>query len=252
VWRAALAQGWRALRGLVQGTYGVSCWALFVLAAAIGLPLLALLPSESARMRFARRLARAVVRACALPVAVEGLEHLAPGRSAVLAANHSSYLDAMILVAALPPTVHFAAKREFGRMPVMGFALRRLGAYFVERVDPAGGIEDTRELTAAARRGETVAFFPEGTFSRAPGLRPFRLGAFVVAAEAGAPVVPVVLRGTRSALREGRWMPLRYPIEVHIDSPIVASGPGWSAAVQLRDQVRQVMLLRCAEPDLAR
>jgi len=249
--QAAAVQCWRAVRALGRGAYGVYCWLLFAVATATGLPMLVLLRGEETRMRFARWVARAVTRGCGLSVKVEGLERLPRGRSAVITANHSSYLDAIILYAVLPPSVHFAAKREFRPVPVIGFALRRLGVYFVERIDPAGGIEDTRELTAAAERGKTVAFFPEGMFSRAPGLRAFRLGAFVVAAESGAPVVPIVLRGTRSALREGRWMLVRYPIEVSVEPPIAPQGSGWSSAVQLRDRVREVMLARCAEPDLA-
>ena len=251
VLQAVAAQGRRAVRAFGRGAYGFYCWLLFALATVTGFPMLLVIRSEEARMWFAHQLARAVVRACGLSVTVEGLENLPQGRPAVLAANHSSYLDAMVLFAVLPPNVHFAAKREFGPVPVVGFALRRLGVYFVERVEPAGGIEDTRELTAAARRGETVAFFPEGMFARAPGLRAFRLGAFVVAAESGVPVVPIVLRGTRSALREGRWMLLRYPIEVVIEAPLAAQGDDWSTAVRLRDRVRDVMLSRCAEPDLA-
>ena len=130
----------------------------------------------------------------------------------------------MILVAVLPPNVHFTAKREFERGPLIGFVMRRLGAYFVERVDAVRGIEDTRELVAAARRGETVAFFPEGTFSRASGLAAFRLGAFAVNAESGLPVVPVVLRGTRSMLHEERWLLVRNPLEVIVELPVMPTG----------------------------
>jgi 1-acyl-sn-glycerol-3-phosphate acyltransferase len=248
--QSAAARGWRAMRGLSEIIYGVYCWLLFIVVCAVGLPALVLLRSEGSRMRFGRLVARAVVRGCGLSLTVEGLEHVPAVGPVVIAANHSSYLDAMILFAVLPPSVHFAAKREFARVPLIGFVLRRLGAHFVERIDPAGGIEDTRELAAAAQRGETLAFFPEGTFSRAPGLRAFRLGTFVVAAESGAPVVPVVLRGTRSALREGRWLLVRYPIEVVLHAPIAPKQRGWSAAVQLRDRVRDVMLRSCGEPDL--
>ena len=140
-------------------------------------------------------------RCCALrhAAAVEGLENLPAGKSGSIVVNHASYIDAFVLLAVLPAGVHFAAKREFARMPLFACVLRRLGTYFVERVDPARGVEDTREIAAAVGRGETVVFFPEGTFSRAPGLAAFRLGAFAVSAETGAPVVPIVLRGTRSA-----------------------------------------------------
>ena len=251
VLQAAAARGRRAVRAAGQAAYGAYCWVLFALVLAAGLPVVLLLPSEAARMRFAHRVARALLRASGLSVTVQGLEGLPSSGPVVIAANHSSYLDALILFALLPPNLHFAAKREFDRVPLVGFLMRRLGAHFVERVDPAVGIEDTEELTAAAQQGHTVAFFPEGTFSRAPGLRPFRLGAFLVAAESGKPVVPVVLRGTRSALREGRWLLTRYPVDVIVEAPVMPRGSDWSAAVQLRDTVRAVMLGECGEPDLA-
>ena len=253
--QAVAARLHRSARSLAQFAYGAYCWLVFLVLCAAGLAPLCLLSGAPAR-RLARCAARALVRGCAIPVAVDGLEHLSSrlstGKPAVIAANHASYVDAMILTAVLPPQMRFAAKREFERVPLIGFLLRRLGAYFVERIDPVRGIEDTRELMGALRRGETIAFFPEGTFSRAPGLAAFRLGAFAVSAETGTPVVPIALRGTRSVLREKRWLPVRAPVEVSIQPPLAPEGNDWSAAVRLRDRVREVMLRHCGEPDLAR
>jgi len=182
---------------------------------------------------------------------VEGLEHF-PSGPAIIVANHASYLDALVVLVALPDDIHFAAKREFERMPLFGAGLRGIGTYFVERNDAAGGIEDTRELVNVVRRGVRLVLFPEGTFSRAPGLAPFRLGAFAVSSTAAVPIVPVVLRGTRSVLREHRWLPIRYPVVVSVLPPIMPEGDDWSAAVRLRDRVREVVLKVCGEPDLAR
>jgi 1-acyl-sn-glycerol-3-phosphate acyltransferase len=208
--QAVAASLHRGGHGLTQVAYGVYCWLVFLLLSVGGLIALALLSAPQARCRFAHIAAKTMLRAMGIPLTVEGLEHLPAGKPAVIVVNHASYIDAIVLVAVLSSSVHFAAKREFARMPVLGFVLRRLGTYFVERVDPARGVEDTRELAAAAGRGETVVFFPEGAFSRAPWLTAFRLGAFVVSAETGAPVVPIVLHGTRSVLREHRWFPAAF------------------------------------------
>ncbi|HEX8009768.1 MAG TPA: AMP-binding protein [Casimicrobiaceae bacterium] len=242
----------RGARVAAQAAYGIHCWLLFLLLSAAGLLALALLSAPRARWRLAHGAAKTLVRGCGIPLAVEGLANLSADTPAVIVVNHASYTDAIMLAAALPVEVHFAAKREFERVPLVGFALRRLGAYFVERIDPVRGVEDTRELAAAVRRGETVVFFPEGTFSRAPGLAAFRLGAFAVGAETDTPIVPIVLRGTRSVLREQRWLPVRYPVEISIQPPVAPAGHDWSAAVKLRDRVRDIMLRRCEEPDLAR
>ena len=250
--QAAVASLHRGVHGLTEIAYGIYCWLVFLLWSGGGLIALALLPTQRARYRFAHIAAKTLVRALGIPLTVEGIERLPADKPGVIVVNHASYIDAMVLVAVLPSTVHFAAKREFARIPLFGFVLRRLGTHFVERVDPVRGVEDTRELTAAAVRGETFVFFPEGTFSRAPGLAAFRLGAFVVSAEANVPIIPIVLLGTRSVLREHRWLPARYPVVVSVQPSIVPSGCDWSAAIRLRDQVREVMLRNCGEPDLAR
>ena len=77
-------------------------------------------------------------------------------------------------------------------------------------------------MTAAVRAGEALVVFAEGTLTRAPGLLPFHLGGFLAAATAGVPTVPMAIRGTRSALRDGEWFPRRLPISVEVGPPIPA------------------------------
>ena len=99
--------------------------------------------------------------------------------------------------------------------------------------------------------GDAVVFFPEGTFTEAGGLRPFRLGAFRIAADTGTPVVPVALRGTRDVLRGDRWLPRHGRIEVIVGAPLEPDGNDWTAALALRDAARRFILDRTGEPDLA-
>jgi len=121
----------------------------------------------------------------------------------------------------------------------------------VERFDTQQSVEDVRGLMDAARAGRSLVFFPEGTFQRGPGLLPFQLGAFMVAAESAMPVVPVTIRGTRSVFRDGRWFPRRGAISVQVGEPIVPRGSDRSEAIRLRDTARAQILKRCGEPDLA-
>jgi 1-acyl-sn-glycerol-3-phosphate acyltransferase len=85
-----------------------------------------------------------------------------------------------------------------------------------------------------------------------PGLLPFHMGAFIAAAEAGVPVVPVTIRGTRSLLRADSWFPRRGAVRVSVAAPILPVGSDWAAAVKLRDAARAALLARLREPDLAR
>jgi 1-acyl-sn-glycerol-3-phosphate acyltransferase len=79
---------------------------------------------------------------------------------------------------------------------------------------------------------------------------PFRMGAFQVAAQAGIPVVPIAITGTRSVLRDGSWFAHRGVLSVIVSPPIAAKGSDWSAAVQMRDAARAEILRHCGEPDL--
>jgi 1-acyl-sn-glycerol-3-phosphate acyltransferase len=169
-----------------------------------------------------------------------------------IVANHASYLDGLVLTAVIPGELSFVAKEEFAGNLVAGPFLRRIGTLFVRRTDPRGGVEDTSAALDAARAGERVVSFPEGTFTRMPGLLDFRLGAFLVAAQSGVPVVPVAIRGTRSVLRAGQWLPRRAPIHVHAARPIAPTGSDFAAAVRLRDEARAIILELTGEPDLVR
>jgi 1-acyl-sn-glycerol-3-phosphate acyltransferase len=133
---------------------------------------------------------------------------------------------------------------------IAGPLLRRLEIPFVERYDVSGSLADAEELIALAHKGRILVFFPEGTFTRRAGLSEFYLGAFKTAAEANLPVLPGVLRGTRSILRSDQWFPRRGAVTVEIGQPVMPSGTDFEAVVQLRDAVRKIILSRCGEPDL--
>jgi 1-acyl-sn-glycerol-3-phosphate acyltransferase len=95
-----------------------------------------------------------------------------------------------------------------------------------------------------------VLVFPEGTFTPSAGLRPFRLGAFKTAAETDTPVVPLALRGTRRALRDGSWIPRPGRIELRILPPVRPGGTEWRQLLELRDRVASAVAENCGEPRL--
>jgi 1-acyl-sn-glycerol-3-phosphate acyltransferase len=179
-------------------------------------------------------------------------EAMIPSGAAMIIANHASYLDGAVLAATIPGELSFIAKQELAEQLIAGPFLRRIGTIFVRRTDARGGVEDTAAALAAAQAGKRIVSFPEGTFARMPGLLGFRLGAFMVAAQADIPVVPVVLRGTRSILRSDQWFPRHGPISVHIGRTFAAGGHDFDAAVRLRDAARAAVLVQCGEPDLVR
>jgi 1-acyl-sn-glycerol-3-phosphate acyltransferase len=212
----------------------------------------ALIAPGRATWTVGRACMRFFFRVCRIPVAVRGLENLPDAGPYVIAANHTSYLDGAVLLAALEWRRYaFVAKRELQENFFARTLLRGIGAQFVERFDVQQSAEHASELVDAAKRGVSLIVFPEGTLMRHSGLMPFRAGAFQVAAQAGIPVVPVALRGVRSVLRDGTWYPRRAPITATFGGPIRPDGDDWNATLRLRDQVRAEILRYCGEPDLA-
>jgi len=231
--------------------WSVWAWTVFGLTVPWAWLLIVLAPALGLRRRIARISSRLVLRLTGLMPQVTGLEHLAGASPVIVAANHASYLDALILTAVLPPRFAFVAKQELQRKPLAGIPLRRLAAAFVERFDSARGVEDTRALETRTRAGDALIFFPEGTFRTEPGLLPFRLGAFVVAARAGIPVAPLTLGGTRALLPGTTLWPRFSRLRVRIGAPLAATGEDWQAALQLGDMVRHQILIQLGEADAA-
>jgi acyl carrier protein len=239
---------WRAVRGLL---FAGGAWALIAFSLLITF-ITALIAPGRTTWTVGRACMRFFFRVCRIPVAVRGLENLPDAGPYVIAANHTSYLDGAVLLAALEWRRYaFVAKRELQENFFARTLLRGIGAQFVERFDVQQSAEHASELVDAARRGVSLIVFPEGTLMRHSGLMPFRAGAFQVAAQAGIPVVPVALRGVRSVLRDGTWYPRRAPITATFGAPVRPDGDDWNATLRLRDQVRAEILRYCGEPDLA-
>ncbi len=205
--------------------------------------LVLVLPGRAAD-RVARLWCRGILALAGCPVRVEGLENLRGPGAVVLAANHSSYLDAVVLLATIPTDFRFVAKRELGSAWLVGSVIRKVGHLTVERVDLSRSVADAERVTGALQGGASVLFFPEGTFRRAPGLLPFRLGAFKAAVEAGRPVIAISISGTREILPAYTWLPRPGPITVAVGPPEVPRGTGWQEIVRLRDRVRDEIARR--------
>lgn len=246
---ASAAVGQTARRVGLQ-LHAAWCWLLFGLLTAVAWPAVALTRTRAASWRLCRLVARLLLRLAGIRLTVAGLQQLPAGGACVVVANHASYLDSIVLTAALPGEYAYVAKQELAGSAFTRIPLQRLGTAFVERFDLRQGVEDAARVLAVARSGRSVIFFPEGTFRRRPGLLPFRMGAFMVAVDGQLPVVPVTIVGTRALLPDGSWLPGRGEVRVSVAAPIVPAGEGWNAAIELRDAARREMLVQCGEVDL--
>lgn len=248
---SVLPQGRRVQRYVSEILYAGYFWMLCGAMLPIAWLLVALLPRRTWCQAVSRTAVRCLLRLSGTAITVEGVEHIPPAGPCILVANHASYLDGAVLVGVLPGDRSFVAKRELAEQFFARVLLQRLGAEFVERFDAQRGADDVKRLLQAAQQGRSLVIFPEGTFYRMPGLQPFRMGAFIVAAQAGVPVVPIAVHGTRSILRAEQWFPRRGKLQVTIGAPLRPQGNDWNAALTLRHAARSHIARHCGEPDLA-
>ena len=229
--------------------FAIYAWLAFILSVLVGIVFALLLPGLERRRRWVSASARASFLLTGMSVKVRGLEKLPQGHCIVVA-NHASYIDGVVLFGYLPPRFAFVIKGEMQRLPLAGFMLRRIGAKFVERFEASGSARDARNLLKAASSGESLAFFPEGTFLPHPGLDRFRAGAFLAAVKGNMSVVPIAISGTRHMLPSERHLPRFGRIQVDILSPISIDDPSFSNHRALAELARQRILAVLDEPDL--
>jgi 1-acyl-sn-glycerol-3-phosphate acyltransferase len=237
VWSSIRYHTHRLCRDGAAVAFAAYAW---LLAIAMAVPMLAALsvtPGQRRRRRLVRAGLRLLARLTGTPVTVVGMGRL-PAGAWLAVANHASWLDGAALTAALPESCCFVAGEIYAQRRLSGFVLRRLGTEFVERTDRESGVHDTARLTTVVRHGQRLVMFPEGRLNAAPGLRAFRMGAFVSAARAGAPIVPVAIQGTRSILPPGRRFPRHGAVHIIVETPIRADGTDWAAAVGARHAAR--------------
>jgi fatty-acyl-CoA synthase len=209
--------------------------------------------NEKRAARILRAGTRAMLFAAGIPVEVAGaglLEEAARSGPWIFAPNHSSYVDILVTVAFLPADVRFVVKGEVLKMPFFGTIARRTGQFTFDRTDSQARVRQAEEVNEALGRGESVAVYPEGTFTAQAGIRPFQLGAFKAAVDARRPICPVSVRGAREILRDGDYLPRPGRVSLTFGpliEPHAEAGDDWREIVRLRDATREVIAQNAGE-----
>ena len=172
---------------------------------------------------FAHRCARAwswlILKTTGVRVSVEGLELLTPQTTYIFVSNHQSIYDIPVVFATLPYQLRIIAKQSLAAFPVLGWHLKRGGHLFVDRRRPdrAGILEKWRSLVSD---GLSLIIFAEGTRSGDGRVARFKAGSFLLALEAGLPVVPLSVVNTRRVMPKGRLRTEPADVRLIVHAPL--------------------------------
>jgi 1-acyl-sn-glycerol-3-phosphate acyltransferase len=183
-----------------------------------------------------------IARTVGARVSVHGAEALRAGESYVFLSTHQSYMDIPVMLGYLPTQLRIAAKREVFRIPFLGWHMRRAGHISINRTSTEEAVASLRRAASEIRPGVSVFLFPEGTRTRDGSLQPFKKGGFRLALQAGLPVVPLTILGTRQLLPRDSFIFRPGPVRMHLDPPIPTLGLKDADLPTLMQRVRDAML----------
>lgn len=198
-------------------------------------------PTARTFQKWAGRWSRWILGATGVRVQVDDHARLDPGAPCIFVANHQNALDIFVLGAGVPYPFGFVAKAELEKTPLLGTALRHSPGVFVDKRDPRTAVKSVQEAGERIRAGTSVLVFPEGARSYSGGLLPFQRGAFVLAAEAGVPLVPVSILGAYRLLDERRFVFKPGRVQVVLHPPIPMAGVGRRELPAVVEEVRATL-----------
>lgn len=191
----------------------------------------------------ARRWSRLILTTTGVRVTIEGLDRVTPGTTYIFVSNHQSIYDIPVIFASLPYQLRIIAKKSLSRFPVLGWHLKRGGHLFVDRRNPnRAGI--LRRWRALVSEGLSLIIFAEGTRSWDGRVARFKAGSFLLAIEAGLPIVPLAVIGTRRVMPKGRLRTEPADVRLIVHAPIqapVVSAPTARDAKALADRVHAIV-----------
>jgi 1-acyl-sn-glycerol-3-phosphate acyltransferase len=167
---------------------------------------------------------RLIARTVGARVRAHGLDHIEPGRSYVFLSTHQSYMDIPAMLGYLPAQLRIAAKKVLFKIPFMGWHLTRAGHIPIDRSSTQNAVASMKRAADYLHDGICAFIFPEGTRSRDGVLHGFKKGGFKLAIQAGVPIIPVTIIGSRQVLPCDSIIFRPGPVEMYVDAPIPTAG----------------------------
>jgi len=190
----------------------------------------------------ARSWANSILWVVRARVTVTGAEKLAPNRSYIYMPNHQSNADIPVLLGRLPVQFRWLAKAELFKIPIFGRAMRKVGYISIDRSDRKSAFESLARAAQTIRNGTSVLIFPEGTRSPDGRILPFKKGGFVLSVDAGVPIVPIVIRGTRSIVPKKHFIIRPARVTMEILDPVETADYTRKTKDQLLERIRSILV----------
>ncbi len=187
-----------------------------------------------------------IVKHARMDVEVVGRENLIPGQTYLVMSNHQSHYDIPVMFYVMGPNLRMITKAELFRVPIWGPAMRESGFISIDRSNRQRAVESLAIAKQSLARGVHIWIAPEGTRSRTGELLPFKKGGFALSLDAGLPILPVAIRGTRDALRADgvrstHGAKVRVTLFPHVDPRDYASLDPKAAREKLAEDVRRTI-----------
>jgi len=175
-------------------------------------------------------------------VEVTGLERLDPNQPYIFTPNHQSMIEVPLFVTYLGRNPAYLAKKEVFKYPIFGYGISLMGVVPIDRSNSPAAVESAKQATELLRRGKSYVVYPEGTRSPDGRLLPFKKGAFMMAIEAGVPIVPVTISGGTRIMPKAQVKVYPSTVRITIHDPISTSGYTKQNVSELIERARAKIL----------
>ena len=176
-------------------------------------------------------------RLAGIKLEIQGLETIDFTRSYLFLANHESLCDPPALILAIPQDIKFILKKELGRIPVLSTAMKFARFVFIDRKDRIQSVRSMNLAVTQMQQGASFLVFPEGTRTRTGRMGKFKKGPFVMAIQAGIPIVPVRITGSFQVMPPTDFRISPGTIILRFHPPVKTTGLSASDREDLRDDV---------------
>jgi 1-acyl-sn-glycerol-3-phosphate acyltransferase len=190
----------------------------------------------------AAKWARRVIWVTGSKVTVSGQENIPKDKGVVFIANHQSYLDIPVMIGFIDKPKGFIAKVELLKIPILSMWIKRLGGVFIVRNNPKQSLKAINQGAEKVKEGSSMVIFPEGTRSSDGTLGQFKPGSLKLAVKSGAPIVPVVIKGTINILSKKKLAVKPSNVEIYILPPILQDEVAKKGTNDLAERIRNAIM----------